>query len=574
MAIDLFEAAKDREKALKPLYTRMDNDMKLYYLEQFVLQHNGKNIPNSDSVTLNDPRTYADRVISVLGSAKRRFDVAGEVQVQRSVEKFLNTLFPLNDSVLAAQMMEELEFNLDFFSALRGWIAVRALILEGGGVKSPEIVPLDPRWCSWQAGRDGLAWASYRVAMSPGDIETTYGKEQPSGGKDKIVRSVWSTEQYGVCIEGEESSPLVPLTAHNLGHCPVIIAPAPTHPSLIIDAKKGIAYRGESIYAANRTLYGKLNEVVSVWATLNKMSFLAPIGFVTPNPEREINEMPGGIGVVVQLLEGESFVAIPTKEVAVSQQNLFGGLMAAMQRGSLPNVDYGELGFELSAVAISKLTESRNVVFQPRLRVKSTVMSRAGSLCIKQWRDGGYKTDLGENAMPLIFDDKFEDKPFQIQVNYHSVSPEQNVANFTIAQAAKVVGLSDKTIYRDVLQLEDPEGEIVAREAENAEKEVPDLRLYRYAVSLLKQYEETKDETLQVSAQIIAKQLNMTITASGVGAPGEGTEPPPNAASQPKPGLRMPAMPAVAAQHVEKEEAKRKGIETLEEGKKSQRVGA
>ncbi|GAG29362.1 unnamed protein product, partial [marine sediment metagenome] len=92
------------------------------------------------------------------------------------------------------------------------------------------------------------------------------------------------------------------------------------------------------------------------------------------------------------------------------------------------------------------------------------------------------------------------------------------------------------------------------------------LRLYRYAVSLLKQYEETKDETLQVSAQIIAKQLNMVITASGAGVPGEATEPPPNAASQTKPGVPMPGMPSVAGEHVVKEEARRKGMETKEQG--------
>jgi len=35
---DIFKTAEKGEKRLDDLYKRMDNDMKLYYLEQFVLK--------------------------------------------------------------------------------------------------------------------------------------------------------------------------------------------------------------------------------------------------------------------------------------------------------------------------------------------------------------------------------------------------------------------------------------------------------------------------------------------------------------------------------------------------------
>jgi len=99
---DLLTTVKKKESGLNSLYTRMDNDMKLYYLEAFVLKDSSnRKIPDADSVTLNDPRTYADRVISLLGGAKRRFNVKGEEKLVRSVETFLNDLYYMNDEDLS-----------------------------------------------------------------------------------------------------------------------------------------------------------------------------------------------------------------------------------------------------------------------------------------------------------------------------------------------------------------------------------------------------------------------------------------------------------------------------------------
>ena len=536
---DLVTLVKDKESRLSPLYDRMDSDMKLYYLEEFILKDSeGRKIPDADSITLNDSRTYADRVINLLSGAKRRFNVNGEAKLVKSVESFLDQVYKMNDESLAMQMMESLEFHLDFFSTLRGWIAVRALMLNSGDTIVPEIVPLDPRWCAWDAGRRGLNWGSYRIRMSPQRIEEEYGKAV-EGTKDRDILCVWTDTDYIVYLENTELRKV----PHNLGHCPIVVLPVPTHPSVISTSGDMIKYQGESVYAANRDIYAKLNDFASVWATLNKMSFLAPVGYVSPQG-RELKERPYGIGVVVNLREGEKFVDIPTKDLSASAQNLFGVMMGNAQRGGLPNVDYGELGFELSAVAISKLTESRNVVFQPRLKGKSALLERASRLLIAQAINGGYKTELPKDTEGLEFDSKALEGKFQIDVDYHAISPEQNIANYTVAQVAKAIGLSDRTIFSEVLSLEDPEGEIKQREREYSEKEVPELRLYRYACSLLDAYEQTKDETLQVEAQIVASKLGMSIQGGKV----VETQAPAQPASQPKAGVTMPTMTAAAGQ--------------------------
>ena len=564
----LLDKVKGVEKTLEPLRQRMDKDMTVYYLEKFVLvDSKNKPIPHADNVTLNDPRTFADRVINILGGAKRRFTVRGKAEVQTAVEGFMKELYSVNDEVLEAKTLEDFEFTLDFFATLRGWMMARVLMYKNGGRCVPEIIPIDPRYGAWQVGNQGLDWGSYRISMSPLQINQMFGREE-AGEKEKEVLFVWTRDEYCAYLGDQQ----IQTTSHELGVCPIIVVPTPTHPpSLLSSDANAIKYRGESIYAANREVYAKLNDFASVWATINKMTFLSPIAFLSPQGRR-MTETPFGIGVVISLKDGEKFVPIPTKELSQSAQVLFGQLFAGAQRGSLPNVDYGELSFELSAVAISKLTESRNVVFQPRLKAKSRLLAKAGRLALTQYLGEGYDVkELAEELPDLIVDKKNLNEPFRMTVDYHAISPEQNVANYTIAQAAKTVGLSDRTIFSEVLMLEDPEGEIRLREREYAEKEVPEVRLYHYAVCLLEEYERTKDDALQVEATLVANRLGMIVQGTKLSVPGEKpepeTEPVGAAASQPAPGVKMPGMPGMAGQHVVREGQRRLGIEQEQRGK-------
>jgi hypothetical protein len=172
--------------------------------------------------------------------------------------------------------------------------------------------------------------------------------------------------------------------------------------------------------------------------------------------------------------------------------------------------------------------------------------------------------------MPVLLTEKDHlNEPCRIHVDYHAISPEQNVANYTVAQAAKTIGLSDRTILSEVLMLEDPEQEIRTRERENAEKEVPEVRLYHYATALLEEYERTKDDKLQVEAQLVANHLGMIVKGNQVvdgGGQSAETQRPPQAASQPTPGLKMPGMPGGDAAQVERSNMRQLGITQHEKG--------
>lgn len=571
----LLSEIKKKEERMKPLFDRMDADLKLYYLEKFVLmdKEHKKELPKSDSITLNDPKTYADRVVSILGNATRRFRVEGNITAQKEGEAFLKETFSVNDEILALQQIENLEFHLNWYGSIRGWVAVRALMLKVGNIMFPEIVPLDPRWCSWKSGRHGLVWGSYRVMMSPERVNTEFGKKLPVSGKDVEVRVAFTKEDYLVWIKTEN----VVNDAHDLGYCPIFIAPAPTHPSLLAtDNEDAIKYQGESIYAANRDIYEKLNDIVSVWATLNKMSFMTPVAFTSPEG-RELPSAPYGIGVVVNLKDKEEFIEIPTKEISQAAQALFAQLDARIQRGGLPHIDFGELHFELSAVAISKLTESRNVVFIPRLDSKSTLLKQVCRSLVRQYKGICWELDteeeLTEEDPHILFSAPMQ-HPMNIFVDYHSVSPEQNIANFTVAQVGMALGLPKRYLLSEIVQIEDPEGAIRQANREKAEEFIPELMYYRMAHDLLEEAKESGDASLQVEAEIILNKLGMAIEGGEPTEPGAATPGMPEEVPGKQTGTPLGvSMPGTATHHVQKEELRRKGIQEMEKGQAAQKEG-
>jgi len=571
--IDIEKVIKHEGKFEK-LRERQDADMLLYYLDAFTLVNSdGEKLPNADSVTLNEPRTFADAVIGILGGAKRYFNITGiDPNEQGKLENIYKRLFRVNDDVLALQNIEPLKACNDFFACLRGWLTFRCLVYQDEDRFLPELYPTDPRWACWDVDRKGTSLFSYTTRMTPDQVKATYKYDKVPALDYIDIRHVWNREEYGV-FHGK-----IPISEkeHKLDCCPFVVVPVPTQPLLIsFEEKDGLQYQGEGIYAPNRDTFPKLNELASVWATMNKMQFMAPIGFSSPSG-RPLEERPYGIGVVISVEEGEKFIEIPVKELSASAQNLFGQMMASKQRGSLSDIDYGEIKFELSALAITKVTERRNQLFGPRLKAEATAEKRACALLKHQIIHGGYKTKI-EDSEPWVEIDKktrkLFDTNFEVEVDFKTISPEQNIANATICQALNALEVSKLTQFRDILQLEDPEEEIRRSELENAHKEIPLLRLYDYAVALDRS-DRTEEEIKKERSQIIMDEVKRMLAQNAV--PPESAS---GAASQPALGLKsmgLPGMPSMAGNEgakIQREQNRRQGIAQREEGQGAKKAG-
>ena len=569
--MELLEQAKISRERLNPRYLRMDEDLGRYLLEQFVWKDtDGRAVPNVENVTANAPRTFADKVVANLGTAERRFDITSEKTEDATLaEDFVKFGMAQSEKNLLKQLIFPLEDSFDFGAALRGTIACRAILWRDGNKYYFDIVPIDARALPYEPGKNGCALASIEGKQTAAEIERDYGDKLGhwwSRPKEAEVKDIWTPTHNVVYVDNKE----VRNVEHNLGMNPVLVVPCPTAPHFAGRAD-AVKHENESIYAPVRELYNVLNKAASAWHTQNMMGILPPMQFISRDG-RKASTPPFGVAATANIRFGEEFKKMPISDVSLSHQAFFGQLSAWIQRGTMANIDYGELSFELSALAIKRLEAAKDQVFVPRLKAKKAMAMLIADALIFQFIRGGYHTDLGDLGEEIPFKPSdFKNKRFMIQVDYFTVNPDENVADMTIATTAKSIGLPEEYIFKRILHIEDYEGVIRMRDRERIGNESQVVRFYRYGKSLL----ETGEEDDKLEAELVLKEIGMTMEQVTGAAK---TQPLKQPVSQPKPPIAL-GMPPVGTPRkseeeiVGREEQRREGIKRTEESERSKEMG-
>ncbi len=525
------------------LRNRFDEDMALYYMEKYVLLNpeNNQPMPNSVSLTLNDPRTFGDRCLAIMSADKKAFDITGvDPSVQKRLENAYKHWLYINDEQLEMKSVEPLEDCIDFFDLFRGWIGALVLMYQDGDKWLPSIVPVDPRWMTWEVGDRGLKQFSYRIRMDKTQAEEQFKRKFNITGKKPVdLQCIWDTENYYVGVSNANLSTKVDIIdekPHHLGICPGVIVPVPTQPMLISGSENyatSLSRQGESIYAPNRDVYPTINMVASILASIMQESYVS--SFVYTGRKEGFDQNPAGAGKYVQIDPTESIDLMPARDLNRATEYLFGILGSGKQRGSLSDINYGQISFELSALAVAQLKDDRDGIFVPRRRGKKTFYRRTFNVLRYQVIHGGYKTDINKEDAIEIDKDIFE-KKCVVNIDFSSVSPEENISNFTIANQAQAIGLPLKKIFRDILHDDDPEGTLREAKLERAYKSVPLLELYDMAIAAapgnLTEDEMNQDRAMILMDTIEKMMAQQTIQAEQMTTGGLNAVP--NMASQPK----------------------------------------
>lgn len=496
------------------LHERFKKDQRIYHLERFVMKNSKQQaIPNVQNVTLNDPRTFADLGIHIMGSARQIFNVSNAQPSSQNevIEKTYNYIYDHNDEILQGQMIEPLDFCENWYSFIRGPIITRTLVYQDSDNPDwmqVEIMPMDPLYTTWgPATRRGHSWFRTEARMSKEQVWEAYDYEPVGASHDDEmfpVHEIWTPNYFSIYVNRKL---VMDPIEHRIGYTPFELVYSPTEPNIFGSGE--LHHQSESAYAANRDLYEQANDLASTWATLNKMQFMSPIAFISERG-RKVKMRPYGIGVVVNLRKGEQFVEIPTKELSASGQNLFGQYMGRIQRGGLPFTEYGELSFELSAVAIAQLSDKRDQTFVPRLTAKRRLRERQCKSIKHQITRGGYITHLSESD--LILDDIEQIKEalsqkFMIHVEFQSISSEQNITNLQLSQIWQANGYSKKTALRDIIKYPDVEGEMKQIALETSYHLCPELQMLDYALDLAPVKDMSDDERNSIRAETILWKL-------------------------------------------------------------------
>ncbi len=446
------------------LHKRMDGDMALYELEDFELDI------YSDSMTFNEPRHMGDMVVQLCSGSILNLTIETEEKdedINTIIEQFHLSMIKSADEWLSQMLLGRLKSELAFFGAIRGWMVLRVTIFrDNDGNLVPCIMVLDPRHIKWGVGMGGFVWVAYETWRTAEEILLDYGIK-PKGDIGKIT-DFWSgTENVILCDDVEIPGKRI---KHNVGCPPFVIHPCSNQPRVVGDdisnARKHLRGWGESIYAANRKLYPVLNKILSIWLSLIVKGH-NPGGFIiTDDDQVQIESTPWGKGQVEKLPIGSEWVPVQPADVAKTTPELFGQLAAAIQRGGISWVTYGQLwkGQELSGNALEELRQGLSKIVQPILEALGVTFQRMSRMVEDQfmsydtaWNAIGWDTK-GDHFFRAIEPDDISSN-HEIRFEFLSITPQEESANIAKAQMLKESGIGDdEFINKEIMKFKDPAG--------------------------------------------------------------------------------------------------------------------
>jgi hypothetical protein len=520
----IFDKRKEKYAALR---SRMDSDMDLYLLKDYKLtDYDGKEVKGVDNVTLASPKILADRVVSVISTANPISTVKGAKmsdEQSNTIERFINTIFYNANVRNRKRHILPIHNFCTATATLQGWVGVRCVTYKKDGLII-DIEPLDMRNTYWEMGSDGFDWAAYEMPdQTKAFILKKYGYEI-SGEKSDLV-DFWTGDEHIVWTENK----FLKSESHDMG-VPFVIEPVSLVPQL---GKAEFEDFGESIFATNRDLYPEANKQMSILQTLNSLYFRPPMAVLTEEGQSLPDEYPYIAGMLMAMRKGEGFAQLPLGDVTKSAPFAYSILNKEIQLGGLPYSEFGTLDFPLSAIAIEKLEGHRDQVFLPRLQTLSTVYVDTSFMAIDQYRNGKYVEEFTDEE-----GDEFEFKPadfdgkFKITFRMSTTSPEKSISNYTVAQAAKAMGFPMDMIYREILEVEDPQSAMDRTLWEQAPMFVPEIQLYRLGEVFTRMSENLAgDEAEQAKdeAGIVLNKFKQMMTqpqTPEMGMPGAPTQMP------------------------------------------------
>lgn len=552
---------KLRREANKDLYTRMDADRNLYYMDPYVLKDvNNKAVKGVRNVTLNYPAIFAAHVQSALMGAKQQIKVSGKDlkdEQTAPVEEFLRALFRHADMLLTA--LDE-PTHRPFVTEqinLRGRSAVRVTtnVNPDGTITVPPLLPMDTRYFTHEMGKDGMEWGAYTTDRTPALIKSEYpGVDIKSGIVAMPVTDLWDRDTNKVYLDEKEivnrpnpyGYPPFPLRRVQLG-------------SMLKD-KDSQAHESESLFFLIRKLIEERNFLATVFQTLNLGSiFPAETWHSDEGTQAEVPEGGTEPGAVTAADKGGGFQIVPTGDIKNSGRSMQGELNSGIQMGSLSTSDYGSVSSPMSAVALVQLAEASGEVFLPRLAAKGLLLADTAWMMIRQIIDSGAsEVKLGTRGHAQTFKVADLKGDYDIDFAYTVKSPQTDIALMSVAEAAIAIGFDRDTVMREIIKVENPTEIRERKRSEEAEELSPGLKLYRTAKSLIAQGRE-------LEAQIIAEEMGITLDQV---VTGEVVPPATNGnGSKPQPVRNIPLMGTKSASNTQAAQlAAEPGPEVGEEG--------
>lgn len=510
---DYLTLIRNKQSNLAVMYARMDNDAAMFHSHEYKMKaaDDKTEVPNILNVTLLDAAQFLDKSVARLAGVERQVLVEGEHMSgdeTSKVEEFLTDLQFESDARLSRKGEAEAFTQHAELVCARGPIVEQNLLRVAGGELVPDSRPIDSRWFTYEMSDDKMIWGCCGSRRTKADISIEYGYDISSDYG--IVLDFYNDTREAIFVEDEQ----VDERENPYGYPPFVIAFPAT--SSALRSHDYIQRLGDSILHSLRTANGKYlfnekNYVASNLKTLSSKSIKPDLQFPsTPGPDGEPHyqalppSYPDGTGAMLQT--SQPAVLVPRPDVALSTTMFSQMIDTAIQRGTYASLDYGVIDMPLSAVAISRLAQSKDELLLPRLNCIAALWQASANMKIKQFLFFQEALSLGQEGHRRSYSPVDLEGEYTVKFRFHTSSQEQMASAASIATALGPL-VSDEFKQDIILNLQDPAGERAKLGVERSRKADPALDLFDQMKGYIDAQEAADDNTVKAENDVLARLI-------------------------------------------------------------------
>jgi len=489
----------------KHIFQRMDEDEKLWVQDPYILRDaKGEELDDVISVTMNDARVFGERVLAVLNESEELIEINGQRNGReldghetKVIEDWWTDLIYIANENLNQVLMPDLDTYLWEQIAIRGRVGARILLSQDKFGFDVDIVPIDMRKCIYSVGSRGLSKVAFWDTLDKAMCKEEYPDYVPIG--DSITRwDSWDGFNETIFLDGKyyDSIP------NKLLHPPFVIQLC-QQGTFLDTSDRARRMRGDSIFSANRELYPETNRIASILETMNMLSLAPPQVLKSKSGKKLPDEPLYRLGRILAIETEEGLQKIEGPDIQSSTRFFQAMLGGAIQRGSISHIDWGNLQFQLSQVAIATLAGASRQVFTPRIKT----MERFKRMCFKearwQFETFNMTADIGRTGKKRTYTAEDLAGDYTMDFEYLTALPEETAAAYGLANMAQR-WMDDRSIRKNILRYRDYDDIDEKYLIQTAQKVSRALALFQQAEALDKQ--GRKDE-----AKILLIEVGQTL---------------------------------------------------------------
>ena len=496
----------------KHVFSRMDDDEKLWTQEPYVLKDaKGEILEDVVNVTMNDARVFGERVLAVLNESVENIEINGQRNGKeldghetKIIEDWWHDLIYLANDHLNDILMPDFDTWEWEQSVIRGRMIARILLSQDKNGFDIDLLPVDSRKCIYSVGNRGIS----RVAFWDVLDKAMCSEEYPDykADSDIITRwDYWDSNEEIIFLNGR----FYEATPNRLGHPPFAIALC-QQGTFLDTSTRALRMKGDSIFSANRELYPELNRIASIMETQNMLTLAPPQVLKSVSGKKLPDEPLYRLGRILALETTEGLQKIEAPDIQASTRFFQAMLGGALQRGSISHIDWGNLQFQLSQVAIATLAGASKQVFSPRIKT----MERFKKLLFKEarWQFMAFEmeADIGRHGKKRTYIKDDLDGNYTVDFEYLTALPEETAAAYGLANMAQR-WMDDRSIRKTILKYRDYDEIDEKYLIQTARKVSRALALFEMARAYDRRAEEENNPSLRDEARILLVEVGQTL---------------------------------------------------------------